>query len=284
MLVEASDSRWLQKKTNLRYCQVPELSSIEKFEILPISDRVRFSNRGHFNIPLPHQIPQYSALKGRMGEIRKSPKKKATPNPELLAEPSKPLGRKRDHGRDQDFLEATLDILAEIGFDSMTMDQVAARAKAGKATLYRRWSSKELLVRDALIGMSRNSIEVDHLPDTGSLRDDLLAVVKPYSMEYSERKLKILAGLGSFSTQHQTLYDEALAGIFGPWTKVNTTLMERAVRRKELPPNADISGACEIIVSMTAFRTTARRKQFDRASYQELLDHFLIPGLKNKRP
>ncbi|RYD34561.1 MAG: TetR/AcrR family transcriptional regulator, partial [Verrucomicrobiaceae bacterium] len=104
--------------------------------------------------------------------------------PETPATAPKKPGRKRDETRDRDILDATLDTLAEIGFDSMTMDQVAARVKAGKATLYRRWASKAELVRDALIGVSRNSIQVDQLPDTGNLRDDLLAVMKPHSMEY----------------------------------------------------------------------------------------------------
>lgn len=216
-----------------------------------------------------------------MGETNKTAKQTATPGVESSVKPAKQLGRKRDHNRDQDFIEATLHILAEIGFDSMTMDLVAARAKAGKATLYRRWQSKEQLVRDALISMSRNSIEVDHLPDTGCLRDDLLAVLKPYSMEYSERKLKVLAGLGSFSTQHQKLYDEALTGIFGAWIEINTALMKRALERGELPPDADTALACEVIISMTAFRTSIQRKQFDRTGYETLLDHILIPGLKS---
>ncbi|GAA4055021.1 hypothetical protein GCM10023063_49420 [Arthrobacter methylotrophus] len=46
------------------------------------------------------------------------------------------LGRKRDHTRDNDILEAALDVLAETGYDGMTIDMVATRAKAGKATLY----------------------------------------------------------------------------------------------------------------------------------------------------
>ena len=207
---------------------------------------------------------------GRKSGAKKSP---ATP-------PKKP-GRKRDESRNRDILDATLDTLAETGFDTMTMDQVAARVKAGKATLYRRWASKAELVRDALIGMSRNSIEADQLPDTGNLRDDLLAVMKPHSMEYSERKLKVLAGLGSFSTQHPGMYDEALTGIFSPWIGINTTLMKRAVDRKELPPTADIALACEIIVSLTAFRTSSQRKQFTKAAYKALLDNILLPGLKN---
>ncbi|RYD36004.1 MAG: TetR/AcrR family transcriptional regulator [Verrucomicrobiaceae bacterium] len=215
-----------------------------------------------------------------MSARKKSPPaKKTAPSPAAAA--PKKLGRKRDEGKDRDILDATLAVLAEIGFDTMTMDLVAARAKAGKATLYRRWASKGELVRDALIDMSRNSIEADQLPDTGNLRDDLLAVMKPHSMEYSERKLKVLAGLGSFSTRHPGLYDQALTGIFSPWISINTTLMKRAVQRRELPPTADIALACEVIISLTAFRTSSQRKQFNKAAYKALLDNILLPGLRN---
>ena len=61
------------------------------------------------------------------------------------------LGRKRDPSRDQDILDAALDVLVESGYDGMTVDMVAARAKAGKATLYRRWPSKGELIVDCLL-------------------------------------------------------------------------------------------------------------------------------------
>ena len=51
-----------------------------------------------------------------------------------LVEPKPRLGRKRDHTRDPEILDAALDVLAETGYDGMTIDMVAARAKAGKAT------------------------------------------------------------------------------------------------------------------------------------------------------
>src|SRR5262245_38845873 len=118
--------------------------------------------------------------KGKKTKIEKDgSRKKAT-------KPSTTPGRKRDETLDRRIVGAAIDILAEIGFDSMTMDMVAARAKAGKAAVYRRWSSKAELVRDALIWMSRSSVELDDLPDTGSLRGDLLAVLKPYSKDHSE--------------------------------------------------------------------------------------------------
>src|SRR3546814_9475216 len=53
--------------------------------------------------------------------------------------------------REQEILDATLDILAEVGYDRLTMDAVAARSKASQATLYRRWNGKPALVIDALI-------------------------------------------------------------------------------------------------------------------------------------
>lgn len=198
-----------------------------------------------------------------------------------MSESKKKLGRKRDQTLDTQILEATIEILAEVGFDSMTMDRVAARAKTGKASVYRRWASKAELVRDALIWMSRGSVELDHLPDTGSLRDDLLALVKPYSVEFGERKLKVLAGLGSFLSAHPTFASEARAGIFEPWTEVNRTLMQRAKERGEIPAQANIELACEVIVAMTSHRSFNENKTSDRNFFATLLDQILLPALKN---
>lgn len=215
-----------------------------------------------------------------MSKVKEVKPVKTKTSKEVTKEPPA-LGRKRDHTLDTRIIEAAIDILAEMGFDSMTMDMVAARAKAGKATVYRRWASKAELVRDALIWMSRSSVELNHLPDTGALQSDLLALLKPYSIEHGERKLRVMAGLGSFFSEHQRLAEEATAGIFGPWTEVNRMLMRRAVERGELPAQADIEMACEVIVSMTFYRSLTQSKTFDKDSYSALLDNILLPALKN---
>ncbi|MBT9548006.1 MAG: TetR/AcrR family transcriptional regulator [Candidatus Sericytochromatia bacterium] len=199
------------------------------------------------------------------------------------AKPENTLGRKRDHTLDTRILEAAIEILAELGFDGMTMDMVAARTKSGKATLYRRWPSKAELVRDALIWMSQSSVELEHLPDTGNLRDDLLALVKPYSLEFSERKLRVLAKLGSFFSEHRKIAEEASAGIFGPWTDFNRTLMQRAIKRGEIPAQADIEMACQVIIAMTSYRSITQGQPFGRTDYAALLDHILLPGLKHQQ-
>jgi len=194
--------------------------------------------------------------------------------------PTRTLGRKRDHTRDAKILEAAIGILAEVGFDGMTMDMVATRAKAGKATVYRRWSSKTELVRDALTWMNRNHLELECLPDTGTLRGDLLALLKPQSFEEEERKLRVIAGLGSFFS-HPEFAEAGKAEIFEPWVAVNRELMHRAVDRGEFPAEADIEMACQVIASMASFRGLIQRKQFDKRFFTALIDGILLPALKN---
>src|SRR6187551_3405389 len=71
--------------------------------------------------------------------------------------------------REQQILDAALEVLADVGYDRLTMDAVAQRARASKATLYRRWNSKLRLVIDALLTIK----QAPTVPDTGSLREDL---------------------------------------------------------------------------------------------------------------
>ncbi len=131
--------------------------------------------------------------------------------------------------------------------------------------------------------MSRGSVELEHLPDTGTLKDDLLALMKPYSSEYSERKLRVLAKLGSYFSEHGQIAEEAISSIFGPWTELNRTLMLRAIKRGELPAHAEIEMACEVIISMTSHRSLTQKKAFTKADYAALLDHILLPALKSQK-
>jgi AcrR family transcriptional regulator len=74
------------------------------------------------------------------------------------------LGRPRDPGRDAAILAATLDLLGEVGYESVTVRAIAQRAGAGLATLYRRWPTKEDLVIDAVLSFE----DVPSLPDPDS--------------------------------------------------------------------------------------------------------------------
>lgn len=78
-------------------------------------------------------------------------------------------GRPPDLAKRQAILDATLELLAEVGYASLTIDAVAKRASSNRLLVYRVWDTKALLVRDAIFGSADRLV----VPDTGSLRDDL---------------------------------------------------------------------------------------------------------------
>ena len=189
------------------------------------------------------------------------------------------LGRKRDHTRDPEILDAALDVLAETGYDGMTIDMVASRAKAGKATLYRRWPSKAELVIDAVACMKKNMQGNEPLPDTGTLRGDLIALIKPHSIEDSERKTQIMAGLMSMISQAPELADAANAAIMEPRAALNRQLMQRAVERGEVSADCDIETIALITPCMVTYRTLMLKKPVDREYLVSLIDGVILPAL-----
>src|SRR5687768_3912115 len=118
-------------------------------------------------------------------------------------------GRPRDARADEAIVRAALDLLAERGVHAFRVDDVAKRAGVGKATIYRRYVSKERLVA-AAVGSLVSEIA---LPDTGSARDDLLSLmhdaVAVYSRPYAAG---LMAGLVEAMRQDAELADAVRSG------------------------------------------------------------------------
>lgn len=195
------------------------------------------------------------------------------------AVPASRPGRRRDPSRDTDILQAALDVLAETGYDGMTIDMVAARAGAGKATVYRRWSSKAELVVDAVACMKRGELDPDHLPDTGTLRGDLVAMIKTPAIADTERKLRVMAGLMPVLARDPGLAVAVNAAIVEPRAAINRTLMRRAADRGEISPDADIDTVALVTPSMAAYRVLILRRPVDREFLLSLIDGVVLPAL-----
>jgi len=197
--------------------------------------------------------------------------------PHNTTEPKAKLGRKRDHTRDPEILDAALEVLAETGYDGMTIDMVAARAKAGKATLYRRWASKGELVIEAVACMKK--IDPESIPDTGTLRGDLVAMIKPHAMHDADKKLRIMGGMTSMLARDPELADAAYAAIVEPRASVNRLLLQRAIDRGEIPADTDIEMISMVSQSMATYRTIMLRKPVDREFLISVIDGVLMPAL-----
>jgi len=191
------------------------------------------------------------------------------------------VGRKRDHTRDAVILDAALEVLAEVGYTGMTMDMVAVRAKAGKATVYRRWHSKEEMVVDAVARMKRNMVDLDRLPDTGTLRGDLVALIKPQSTGEAEHRLKVMAGLASMLSHNPGLADAVNAAVNEPWVDAYRVLMRRAVDRDEIHDSIYFETLVDVVPSMAAYRVIIQGKPVDRDFLVSLIDGLLLPALRS---
>ncbi|WP_104130585.1 TetR/AcrR family transcriptional regulator [Cryobacterium sp. N21] len=207
----------------------------------------------------------------------------ASPLEETVEEAPK-LGRKRDHTRDPDILDAALEVLAETGYDGMTMEMVAARARAGKATLYRRWPSKGELVIDAVACMKRGDFDRDHLPDTGTLRGDLVAMIKPHAIEDGARKMRIMAGLMSMISRNPELAEVARAAIVEPRASANRILLQRAIDRGEISEHSDIDNLAMLSQSMAIYRVLVLQKPVNRDFFIQLIDGVVLPAVGLGRP
>jgi AcrR family transcriptional regulator len=199
--------------------------------------------------------------------------------PAAGAAPANKLGRPLDVTRDADILDVTLDVLAEVGYDGMTIDMVAARARAGKATLYRRWPSKTELVIDAVACMKNADIDFDHLPDTGTLRGDLISMIKTPNIRDAEKKLKIMAGLVSLLARNPELADVAHETVIAPRLRLNRIFIQRAIDRGEITKDVDLDMVSNISSSMVTYRNLMLRKPVDRDFLIKVIDEVVLPAV-----
>ena len=188
------------------------------------------------------------------------------------------LGRPLDVTRDADILDAALDVLAEVGYDGMTIDMVAARAKAGKATLYRRWPSKTELVIDAVACMKNSDVDFDNLPDTGTLRGDFIALMKTPTIKDATQKMRVMSGLVSLISRNPELAEAARAAVIAPRAELNRRLLQRAIDRGEISKDVDIPFIASISPSMVTYRTIMLGKPVDREFLIKILDKVVLPA------
>src|SRR3954453_461410 len=123
----------------------------------------------------------------------------------MSAHPARaPRGRPRDPRRDKAIYDAVLELLAEVGFDRMSLDAVAARAGVSKPTIYRRCPDGKAALVAAAVAFRREAKPAT--PDTGSLRGDLLAMVRHMTGHMVENA-QLAGGISSQLRRSQQLRD-----------------------------------------------------------------------------
>jgi AcrR family transcriptional regulator len=190
-------------------------------------------------------------------------------------------GRRRDASRDAALLDAAVAVLAEVGFERLTMDLVATRAKAGKATVYRRWPSKAHLVVDAVTRLGDRDVDLNRLPDTGTLRGDLVGLIRPEVLGGGNRELKVIAAVAAMhaSVDDMELTRAASSASTRPWVTANRVLLQRALDRGEIDGSVDVDMASRLLPAMCLFRDHVEQVPLTAEFVTQVIDQLLLPGL-----
>ena len=141
-------------------------------------------------------------------------------------------------GREEEILDATVAVVAELGYDRLTMDSVATAAKASKATLYRRWTTKAELVVDAISRAKGCPIPED--VDTGSLRGDLISMACSEGGFTDELPMSVIAGLLTALHRDADLQRAFRERFLAPRLELIASVFGRAVERGEIAPDVDV--------------------------------------------
>jgi AcrR family transcriptional regulator len=165
--------------------------------------------------------------------------------------PRRAIGRPRDERADRAIVAATLELMAERGVRDLRMDDIAERAGVGKATIYRRYRSKDALITDAVATL----VSEIAIPDTGSTRDDLLALmgqaVELYSGSLAPRLMPPLVEEARRNPElASTIREEFLSGR----RAALSTVLKRGIRRGDLRRGLDIELALDVLGGAIFYR------------------------------
>jgi len=195
-----------------------------------------------------------------------------TPELEVASAPRR--GRPRSAEVDEAVLLATVELAGEVGVSRLSMDDVAIRAKVSKATIYRRWASKEVLVLDAL----RAAMSPIEDVDTGSLRGDLEHYLRELVIRFHSGKMRDvlphLIGVACHDANLRCSLDDYMQTRRAPLQSI----LERAKARGDLAPDTDFDVLIDVIVAPLVYRKLLARTPIDEDFVEKVLG-FVLPNV-----
>jgi AcrR family transcriptional regulator len=184
--------------------------------------------------------------------------------------------------RETAILRAALELLAESGYDQLTIDAVAARARCSKATIYRRWPGKAALVITAVRRHAGQPAAA--VPSTGSLRSDLLTALQGMRSSLSGQDTALILGLLGAMHRDPELADAVREQVLDAKREVFGAVIARATARGEIPAATDGALLAEISSAVLFSRLLVTGEPLDDAFTQHLVDAVLLPALERPSP
>jgi AcrR family transcriptional regulator len=172
-------------------------------------------------------------------------------------------------------------ILQEQGYQGVTIEGVAARAGVGRPTIYRRWPSKPAIVVAALVQSPRLAVPV---PDTGSLRRDLIAVQRhQVELMNAPEARRVTAGLIADLADDPELADTYVSQYLAPRRATVWQVLQRGVDRGELDANVDLAFVYDLLVGPLFMRAVVWGQPLAPDAAEQTADVILTAFAANPR-
>jgi len=182
-----------------------------------------------------------------------------------------------DRSLDVAILDAALAGVAELGYDRLSMDDVASRARVGKAAIYRRWPSKAVVVADAIAHWRRRLGPIE-APNSGSLRGDIDALVAatPELNDADSHMIRVVVGVAT-AAMHNPVLAAALDDlVLSTPRQVIRAVLDHAVARGEIPADRDLSLIPDAALGLNVLRVITGRP-IDRVYVRRVLEDVILP-------
>jgi AcrR family transcriptional regulator len=174
-----------------------------------------------------------------------------------------------------DALAAALAELAEGGFAALSLERVARRAGVHKTTLYRRWGTREELVLEAMLERAADRISV---PDTGSLREDLLELARTAAANAATPEVAAMARAVAAESPHDSKLAAANRRFWTERLALDAVIVERAIERGELAAETNAQRVIEAVLGPIHLRLLLTGEAVDR-SFLETIVELVVDGV-----
>lgn len=185
--------------------------------------------------------------------------------------------RRRGQVLESAIFDAVVDQLGTAGYSGLTMEGVAAAAHTGKAALYRRWPSKEELVVDAL---QHRMPALDDPPDTGSVRDDVLALLGRVARTVNSPTGCAISCLLSDPLRDPEFLRMVHARVIRPRKAMMMNLLRRGAERGEVRPDAITPLVAEVGPAMVIYQFLTEGPPVTPRTVKAIVDQVILPMLR----
>jgi AcrR family transcriptional regulator len=186
-----------------------------------------------------------------------------------------PTQRRRGEVLENALLDAAWAELTERGYDDMTMDAVAARAGTSRAVLYRRWPSKQ----DLVVAMLVHNVKTDVVaaPDTGSLRGDVVALLKRANEARIRLATLVFTRLGGFYREANTNLADLATFVQGGRDSALEEVLAQALARGEIQPGQVSDRVARVPVNLFRYELMATLQPVPDEVIEDIVDNVFMP-------